>query len=355
MLSVSLLLIAVHHPELVSDEDATNDAQIAIEQMETIFDHDGLSNENTASYQGLYVRLLKDLCELAGVSSRHAHAAQSFRQRYELASMAYQRLLLPDGHVPPLGDGGMGMEPRLTPAHGKFLSPPNGLYIHNTSDSYISVVCGARSSVHKQMDDTSIMMWTAGRLLVLDAGVQNYDAANIQAARIRTQPGHSGLFFPKFDDQPLKFFNSGGDNGGRRVDASMTINQDGPEDHILCEYTLNQHRALREIHTASPNAATITDQAWSPDGAPAVARFLLDGSLRLTSAIGQLEGSDGAVWVRLSFSASTKCEITSGLISWSLSERRQCWVIEIPVPAGGRRNKIMIETGSEASPNAAPA
>ncbi|WP_443398581.1 heparinase II/III domain-containing protein, partial [Brachybacterium tyrofermentans] len=347
MLSVALLLISSHHPHLVPDTEAVSDAEVAAEQIGSIFDADGLSHENTASYQGLYVRLLRDLCEIADESKRLSPAAALFRQTYSLASDAYRRQLLPDGHVPPLGDGGMGKELDLTPIAGKLVSPNNGLYIHSDTQSYLSVTCGARSPIHKQMDDTSIMMSAAGRLLVLDAGVHNYDPENKQAAQIRTQLGHSGLFFPKFDDQPLKFFNTGGEHGGRKVYATMDARSTESMDHIFCEYSLEGHQVRREVRTNSPTSATLLDQAWSPDGSAAVARFLVDRSLKLSSSAGRLEGSDGSAWVRLTFPPSIHCTISDGLISWSLRERQPCWTIEIPVPAGGRKSILGIETGAE--------
>lgn len=347
MLSVALLLISTQHPSLVSDGDAKADATVAMAQVDEIFDEDGLSHENTTSYQKLYVKLLQNLCKLASESERLKPFAIALTLAYERASVAYRRQLLPDGHVPPLGDGGMGKETQFDALPGKLISPRNGLFVHSDEHSYVSMICGARSPIHKQMDDTSIMMGTAGRLLVLDAGVQNYDAEDRGAASIRTQLGHSGLFFPRFDDKPLKYFNSGSELGARKVDASMTVTPAEEFDQVICRYSLEGHTAERVARIASPTSVLLIDKAWSPNKESAVARFLLNGSLKLTSATGRLDGSDGSRWVRFLFSESAAIVVYSGLVSWSLSERTPCWIVEMEVPSGGRPSQIAIDVGSE--------
>lgn len=350
MLSVSLMLISVFRPSLVSDTDAASDAEVALDQIRTIFDSDGMSNENTASYQGLYVKLLRDLCDLAELSERHSRLAGDLSEAYERASMAYRRILLPDGQVPPLGDGGMGREIRFRPAPGKLVSCHNGLYVNSNEYSYIAITSGARSPVHKQMDDTSIMMWAFGRPVILDAGVQNYDASNREAASFRTQPGHSGLFFKKFDDRPLKYFNSGGKGGGRKVEASMVVSEGAEGDVIETRYELEGCTADRRILARSPSAVTLTDRVWSPDGAGAVSRFLVSGAFELHHQVGLLEARDGDVWLRLKFEPSASYVSSFSQVSWSLSNRTRCWVIEFPVASGGRPQVIDVEVGSEYSP-----
>jgi hypothetical protein len=344
MLSMALLQAAVAFPDIVPIDEARSDAIIGVEQLEAIFDEDGLSYENTPTYQGLYVRLLRDFAELSAMTPRLSEESARFAEVHARASTAYRRLLLPTGHVPPIGDGGLGMERELTPLPGKFVSTANGIYIHSNDHSYLAIICGARSPIHKQMDDTSVLMTHNGKFAILDAGVYNYDPSNAVGAAIRTQRGHSGLFFPKFDEQPLKYFNFGG--APRRVSADMEFANAGGIDQIICQYTLDDHRARREVLAHSPTSLSLTDRSWSPDGSPAVARFLIPESMELACGNGVAGGNDGNIWVRLKAKRDARFKIKRGTISWNLKQRDSCWVVEIEVPAGGDPTQIDIEVGS---------
>lgn len=344
MLSLALMQTAVLAPEIVSDSDAVEDARIAIDQLSDIIDDSGLTYENTPSYQGLYVRLLKQFMEAANNSSRLGSVAADFAGAYEIASNAYRRQLLPSGKVPPLGDGGVGIEPDLEPLLGKLISTPNGLYVSSNQLSYLSVICGARSPIHKQMDDTSILMEHAGRLLVLDAGVQDYDSANARGASIRTQRGHSGLYFAQFDDKPLSFFNP--ESGVRRVDATMTVASSDGIDTISCEYKLDEYKVNRLITTASPDCLTVSDCCWSPDGASAVARFLLPAQLEFVPSEGALRASDDTHFVLFEHDSSSTYLIKDSYISWNLRNQEKCRVVEFPVRPGGLMSTIRISVGT---------
>lgn len=341
MLSLALLQSAVVFPNVVDLDEARADAAIAMEQLNSIFDQDGLSYENTPTYQGLYVRLLRDFAELSAMSPRLSEESARFREVHARASTAYRRLLLPDGRVPPIGDGGLGLERELTPLPGKFVSPDNGLYIHSNSDSYLAVICGSRSPIHKQMDDTSVLMFHNGKFAILDAGVHNYDPNNPIGAAIRTQRGHSGLFFTKYDHEPLKYFNSGG--SPRRVSATMEFSDREEHDHLDCGYTLDKHRVRREVTTSSPTSLSIVDRCWSPDGSSAVARFLLPESMELVSGNGFVEGDDGDIRVKIQTQHDTRYRIRRGKISWNLKQRDECWMVEVNVPSGGDPTAIDIQ------------
>lgn len=345
MLSLALLQAAVTFPKIVSLEEARDDAAIGVEQLGSIFDEDGLSHENTPTYQGLYVRLLRDFTELSSMSPRMSQESARFSKVHTRASTAYRRMLLPDGRVPPIGDGGLGLERELTPLPGKFVSTDNGLYIHSNSDSYLAVICGARSPIHKQMDDTSVLMVHNGKFAILDAGIHNYDPNNPVGASIRTQQGHSGVFFTKFDHEPLKFFNSGG--SPRRVSATMEFSERDAQDHLVCEYTLENHRVRREVTTNSPTSMAIVDSCWSPDGSSAVARFLLSENMDLVSSNGLVEGKDGEINVKIQTQPGTRYRIRRGVISWTLKQRDQCWMVEVEIPSGGAGTAINIKVESE--------
>ncbi|WP_404290808.1 heparinase II/III family protein [Glutamicibacter arilaitensis] len=344
MVSLALLQVAVFFPHLVPQVQAENDLVVTLEQLGTIIDEDGLSYENTPTYQGLFVRLLQDFTELSSMDPRLVVASEKYSLILGRVSTAYRRLLLPSGHVPPLGDGGLGREIDLLPLTGKFVSTDNGIYVNSNPDSYLSIICGARSAVHKQMDDTSFLLSHNEKLVVLDAGVYNYDPDNDIGAAIRTQRGHSGLYFPKFDLEPLSFFNNGG--SPRRVVADMEYVESDGRDSIQCEYILDGFRARRTFNVLSPTSFSLIDRCWAPDGSSGVSRFLLSDDMVLTFCNGLVEGSDNTNWIRIRVQPESKISIKRGVVSHSLKQRENCWVIENPVNPGGRPSIIEIEVGS---------
>lgn len=346
MLSISLLLAATEFPQISNQSETEADAETAIHQIDAIFAADGVCNENTASYQRLYVTLLNELCILAEINAKLSQFSERFRRKYKEASTAFQQMLMPGGYVPPLGDGGLGRETELSPLPGTLISPINGLFVNSDDKYYLSVICGASSPVHKQMDDTSIFLSYYGRPLILDAGVLNYDVANPRAAKIRTQLGHSGLYFTGYDDKPLSYFNTGPKSGERRVKAKMKVDTHSDRFDLDCSYKLNGNYAQRTIRAYSPNSLELIDRVWSVGTTPAKARFLVDGSLSLNTKCGQIEAQDDDVWVRLTIAQDSRCDIKTAEVAWSIGKVSSCWMLEFEVPPGGRSHKISIEAGA---------
>ena len=173
--------------------------------LQEVFDEDGMCSENSPSYHRYYIRYLQGLLQrlpshnLPAVSSLLHHIHDFLAQ----AQLALDRITLPNGYLPPLGDGNLENVARAGTsftAEAETYSPYNGFYSHRKKNIYFAFKCGHSSITHKHADDTSIYLWAAGQTFITDAGHYNYDSADPINVAIKSQRGHSGAFFREFDE-----------------------------------------------------------------------------------------------------------------------------------------------------------
>ena len=285
MLTIACEHAAVIFPEVSSITSlAESGRESLIPSLRVILDDQGVVRENTPLYQKLYVSLMRQLADFQEWADVRSDATLELRRLTALAEEALHLMLLPNGHIPPLGDavgGGSGYGPHP----GELYSPGSGLYIWKDEETFVSAVCGFRGVIHKQADDTSVTLWHAGEHLIRDAGLLSYDENDEVAVTLRSQRGHSGFFLERFDSSSARDLISFGANTSR-VTGSLERVTNGDSEIITMRKLHDGGSPLRrtlELYRQE-NGMLITDTF---EGVPTssdarVSRFLFDPSLALT-------------------------------------------------------------------------
>lgn len=201
-----------------------------IEIIEHAFDGYGLCNENTPVYQNFYIKFLKNqIAELNFLEKYDARYSTIASKLSEIRSMAEHTLTLialPTGALPPLGDGNLNAQKIVKPLDfAEFYSLDSGFYAckHKKLRSrYFSMKCGYATTIHKHSDDTSIFYWYDNSPIITDAGFLNYDWRDPENVLVKSQRGHSGAFYYKYDDfYPITLYRDGLSNS--RIVSGMNV------------------------------------------------------------------------------------------------------------------------------------
>ena len=200
------------------------------EIVESAFDSYGLCNENTPVYQNFYIRFLRqqidELNFFAKYDSHYLKIVNDLTGILEIAENTLSLIALPNGELPPFGDGNISSQKVVKPLEfAEFYSLESGFYSikhRRLRNRYFSMKCGYSSSTHKHSDDTSIFYWYDGMPVITDAGFLNYDWRDSSNVLVKSQRGHSGAFYYKYDDfYPITLYKDGSDKS--RILSNMSI------------------------------------------------------------------------------------------------------------------------------------
>ena len=169
-----------------------------LELGKTSFDRDGLCNENTIGYHSYNLNLFRGLVEFGkhyGLSGAFIDFLEEIIFR---ATKALEFCVWQDGSIPPIGD---------SPAYRTKIASRNkprcfyesGFAVVKNDDLYLSIVCGAPTETHKQVDDSSMTLRFLNHDVVIDGGSYLYDTTDPYRRCIASSLGHSGIFLKEFD------------------------------------------------------------------------------------------------------------------------------------------------------------
>lgn len=233
MLASALLHIPlfIEMPEIEKTNFINTLSNRLVEIIESAFDSYGLCNENTPIYQNFYIKFLKNqISELNFFEKYDVHYSIITTKLSEILSTAEHTLTLialPTGELPPFGDGNnVNAQKIVKPLDfAEFYSLDSGFYAckHKKLRSrYFSMKCGYASATHKHSDDTSIFYWYDGSPIITDAGFLNYDWRDPENVLVKSQRGHSGAFYYKYDDlYPITLYRDGLSNS--RITSAMSV------------------------------------------------------------------------------------------------------------------------------------
>lgn len=232
MLASALLHIPLFIRMTLSKKDRVIDlaSNRLIEIVEGAFDSYGLCNENTPAYQNFYIRFLRQqIAELnffAEYDSRYLIVADNLSGILKIAEYTLSLIALPSGELPPFGDSNINSQKVVEPLEfAEFYSLESGFYSlkhRKLRNRYFSMKCGYSSSTHKHSDDTSIFYWYDGMPVITDAGFLNYDWKDSSNVLVKSQRGHSGAFYYKYDEfYPITLYRDGSDKS--RVSSKMSV------------------------------------------------------------------------------------------------------------------------------------
>jgi hypothetical protein len=221
------------------------------------FDRDGLCNENTIAYHNFNVHCYRGLLEFLkhyGLSDTLLNFLEELILR---ATTALEFCVWQDGSIPPIGDASV-YRLNIASRNQSRCFYESGFAVVKNNDLYVSILCGAPSEIHKQVDDSSMTLRFMNREILVDGGSYLYDRTNPHRRCVESSLGHSGLFLKEFDGLlRSEFLQKYGPVSGKieRFEESA----DGVR--VKCEYSVNNGRIVfvRHVFACWPDEVAIVD------------------------------------------------------------------------------------------------
>lgn len=162
------------------------------------FCKDGLCNENTIGYHNYNLQLYQIFCSLLDAEELISPEFSNLRNITNRAEIALRHCVRQDGSVPPIGDSPVFFLKKSSINQSIFF-PDSGFAVVKNDDFYLSLQCGSRAEVHKQMDDASITLRYKGVDVLIDAGSYSYDREAGFGRYVESATGHTGVYPLAFD------------------------------------------------------------------------------------------------------------------------------------------------------------
>lgn len=367
MLAVSLL----HTPLFIDIKISEFITPKILEIIKSAFDSQGLCNENTPAYHNFYIQYIKqiigELGELNVITDEninYSNLINELKQILQIAEKTLSVVVLPNGALPPFGDGILSKEKLTSPLeYAEFFSQESGFYVFKhkkLKPRYFAMKCGFSSITHKHCDDTAIFYWYDGMPIITDAGFLNYDWEDPKNILVKSQRGHSGAFFKKFDVYyPGALYRPKNDTKKKnRVFSSMEMNVEENLRNITGKVSIDEHYHIqRQIKFSHLNNILITDTFSSKEkNSEKCVRFLIPKEHHVAIEENVILISNVNFELTLKFTTG-QVSIRKGVmennipaIGWlaekQFSDLVECWVIEINLPPNINRtttNLILTE------------
>ncbi|THJ23344.1 MAG: hypothetical protein CAF45_008085 [Nitrospira sp. CG24E] len=162
------------------------------------FDRDGLCNENTIGYHNFNVKLYRGLV----VFCKHYRLSETLINFLEetilRATRALEFCIWQDGSIPPLGDSAVYRTKAVSRNKPRCFYE-SGFAVVKNDDLYLSILCGAPTETHKQVDDSSMTLRFMNRDILIDGGSYTFDRTDPYRRCVASSLGHSGVFLKEFD------------------------------------------------------------------------------------------------------------------------------------------------------------
>lgn len=197
-----MLVFSLMHAHLLPDKKISRLAGDGFYKLklifDSVFDSQGVCAENSPVYHEFYIKLMAEMITFLVNTGGH-DVLDYLVDLKSRAESSLRKIVLPDGSLPPLGDGNL-KKTKIKSIPGELYSKDTGFYVRKSKNLYFSIKCGYSSITHKHMDCTSINIWYNNEEIIGDSGVYNYDRKNKYTVLTKSQRGHSGAFFKEYDD-----------------------------------------------------------------------------------------------------------------------------------------------------------
>ncbi|MDD7384625.1 MAG: heparinase II/III family protein [Actinomycetaceae bacterium] len=312
--------------------------------LDGIFEQSGLCRENSPAYQLFYIRFLKDLTKDFNILNTVSDDEGFVHDLIVRAQESLTHICLPSGDLPPFGDGNVTPHGSAESKAGRFYSQESGFFVDKGVDHYFSMKCGFSSVTHKHCDDTSIYLWANGETVLADAGLYNYDWHDPYTMAVKSQRGHSGAFFERFDHlYPATLYR----NDRLRVHSSLELSEgkgdQGNSVSLVGRATYDDAYAVsRSVSYSDPARLHVTDifTASSQQSENVVTRLIIPGSfdvsVRGSRTVVEASSSrnrliiftEGYSGIRV-LDGSVREDDYAGWIATGFGEARPAWCIEL--------------------------
>jgi Heparinase II/III-like protein len=244
------------------------------------FDREGLCNENTIGYHNFNLKLYRGLvvfCKHYGLSETLVNFLEGTILR---ATRALEFCVWQDGSIPPLGDSAVYRTKTVSRNKPRCFFE-SGFAVVKNDALYLSIMCGAPTETHKQVDDSSITLRFMNRDILIDGGSYTFDRTDPYRRCVASSLGHSGVFLKDFDGllrrEYLRKFGPVSGHIERFEESDQGI-------RVKCLYSVRGGRAvfIRNIFVCWPDEVAIVDSVEVSDAAfspETVQRFLFGPTL----------------------------------------------------------------------------
>lgn len=352
MLAAAVLHTSYMFPAVVAyDLEALAESQLQNIVMEA-FDSHWICRENTAIYQAFYINFCTAMLRFVEATQRSTSFSSTLAAMIAPASKTLQNLILPNGQYPAMGDSGGGTS-GIKSVDGILFSEESGIFVDKKEGVYRTLKCGFSSHVHKHADDTSLTLSIDGDELLLDGGLHSYDWKNPYTLGVKSQRGHSGIFFPEFDH-----LYSGTlyhpkhpriRSGLKRTRSTLD------ETELTGECHIDKDHFVRRISVFGQDFIDIQDFFSKPDTSEdlAIQRFLVPAEAALTVGQGEIRIKTACSWMTIQYDplrdlrirTGTTEPIPYGWISRSWGEKVPCVSIDISPRSGWSSMNVQIRYG----------
>ncbi|PZP14280.1 MAG: hypothetical protein DI611_12350 [Brachybacterium faecium] len=323
MLALSVLHSTPFIPDSSVDQDEAATKQL-IAILRSAFDETGLCVENSPAYHHFYIRYMRSIAEeakiLGGAIQDHESEITDLILK---AENTLNSVALPNGALPPFGDGNLWPDASPVPPDGEHYSEPSGVYVRREGQMYLAFKCGMSSITHKHVDDNSLYLWANGEPVLLDGGLYNYDWKNRFTLCVKSQRGHSSPQFQRYSETyPATLYRP----GAVRVKASITKSHE--DEFIILSGTstiddmYNTQRTVKLAPGLFLEPISIIDEFSSPDSERKYVRYLVPGHYSISIHENKVLGRSERNILTLEFSNGR----VSTLRANDTGERADAWV-----------------------------
>lgn len=137
------------------------------------FSETGMHQENSPEYHGMVYRMYREIESY--LNDNGFSLGQDILRKLDVAAGHFSRIVMPNGELPGIGDSSartVSAKPNWESFHDS-MSGFTALK-SESSQSYISFVCGYSATAHKHSDDLSVVLNYRGKNFFVDAGKYNY-------------------------------------------------------------------------------------------------------------------------------------------------------------------------------------
>lgn len=306
-----ILCFSLMHAELLPFEEVkllTDGVSLRLlDIVKKSFDDHGVCVENSPIYHDMYLKFIWQIVnfikEVGGYDIE-----VSLTEIGHKANRALQRIVLPDGSLPPMGDGNL-VAKKINSISGDLFSKDTALYVRKSKNIYFSLKCGCCSITHKHMDDTSINLWCQGQDLIGDCGVYNYDRKNKYTVLTKSQRGHSGAFYREYD-----YFFPGAiyKRDSSRLKSSLDIDETSKGSlRLIADSCYDGVEKIRREVFIKNKSIHLVDSFLS-DNCFGVSRFIFSKESKISLIRSKLSVIIGEVEMTLEFLSTAKVSIFNG-------------------------------------------
>jgi hypothetical protein len=264
------------------------------------FDRDGLCNENTIGYHSYNLNLYRGLVEYCKHYGLSGALVEFLEETIFRATRALEFCVWQDGSIPPIGDSAV-YRTKIASRNKPRCFYESGFAVVKSDDLYLSILCGAPTETHKQVDDSSMTLRFLNHDVVIDGGSYLYDTTDPYRRCIASSLGHSGIFLKEFDGllrrEVLRKFGPVSGKIERFEESDEGV-------RVRCRYSLRDGGAIfvRNIFVCWPDEVGIVDAIELCDGSfspETIQRFLFGSTLDV-----QYDGHDKLILTSDEFSCS---------------------------------------------------